>query len=167
MRRLGIWKHLACHLTGRCWTCPWTRSSSPSCNSSRTFVNLTVPPQELQLASLRPLSQAYPSAMRSTGDTPLRNDGTPARSFGSAPADAARTPRRRPRRYPHTHYRRSPHTRGPCKRPPVEVEANALRHHLHVVLLQTRDRAVVASIGTRVTGFDARLIALGLHCVAP
>ena len=26
---------------------------------------------------------------------------------------------------------------------------------------------VVASIGTRVTGFDARLIALGLHCVAP
>src|SRR6202171_710866 len=57
--------------------------------------------------------------MRSTGDTPLRNDGTPARSFGSAPADAARTPRRRPRRYPHTHYRRFPHTRGPCKRPPV------------------------------------------------
>jgi hypothetical protein len=73
-----------------------------------------------------------------------------------------------------THITDAPHIlarhvsdRQSANRRAVEVEANAIRHHLHVVLLQTRDRAVVASIGTRVTGLDARLIALGLHCVAP
>src|SRR5438552_1101312 len=47
----------------------------------------------------------------------------------------------------------------------VQVEANALDHHLDVVLPQTRARAVVAGIGAEVAGLDARLVALLTHVV--
>jgi hypothetical protein len=57
--------------------------------------------------------------------------------------------------------------RHSADRSAVHIQANALRHHLDVVLLQTRARAVVASIGARVARFDARLIVLGAHGVAP
>jgi hypothetical protein len=50
-----------------------------------------------------------------------------------------------------------------ANRSAVQVEANTLRHHRHVVLLQTCARAVVAGIGARVARFDSRLIASWAH----
>jgi hypothetical protein len=57
------------------------------------------------------------------------------------------------------------HERGrqSANRCAVHVKTDALRHHIDVPLLQTRARAVVASIGAGVTRFGAGLIVLGTH----
>ena len=49
----------------------------------------------------------------------------------------------------------------------VHVERNAARHHLHVRLLETRRRAVVAGIGAPIAGVDAGRVLLVGHVETP
>ncbi len=58
-------------------------------------------------------------------------------------------------------------SRQAANRSAVHVEADTLHHHLHVSLLQTCTRAVIARIGTLVARFDARLIVFRDHGLAP
>lgn len=49
----------------------------------------------------------------------------------------------------------------------VHVQRDAARHHLHVLLLQARRRAVIAGGGTLIAGLDARGVLLVGHVLAP
>jgi len=49
----------------------------------------------------------------------------------------------------------------------VHVERDALRHHLHVLLLQAGSGTTVAGVSTFIAGVDARLVNLMRHKAPP